>query len=712
MGWRKTIASARSSALSYPLVVRRWVRFFGGATLVWLSWTSIAEAASRTSSTPALDREAAAFEQRVEEELRAINPDAVPALQEAEAAREAERYSLAIEGYDRVLELAPGFHHALRRNCASKSRIGEHDAAIALCEEALAAAKTPDNQVVLASVLLEQESVSDSDGLRAIALVSEAARAEPDSPQTQVIAATVALHQRDLTLLKQATTRLLGTAPDDAPTHMFHALSLAANGKMKKAEAALERARSLGLEEPIYQELKAAFASARPLWQHVLIAGAKVGGVWLAIAGLLIVLGIALSRATLAAALRLPKDASATGTGGAGLRRAYAALLWLCCLFYYLSIPLVVLLVLGLGGGIILGFLMLGYIPIKLVAIIAIVTLVTIGVVLKNVFVRVQEHDPGHELEPGEHPRLRALLDEIAGVIGTRSVDRVFLTPDADVAVLERGGLIQQIRGKTERCLVLGVAVLEGMKIGPLSSVLAHEYGHFSNRDTAGGSFALAVRRSLVSTATGIAESGYANWMNPAWVFLNVFHRVFLRVSQGASRLQEIMADRWATRAYGPELFEAGLRHVIERNVVFDVHANTVLKEVIENERPLRNLYTYTPAETPELDVPELVKLTMEAEPSPFDSHPRPVDRIAWVQPIQGPSAPPENATDPAWSLFEDRAAVERLLTAHVRMNVANSLGYRILEDAPEEQEEQEEQEKQEKSETSEASSDDETATA
>src|SRR5262249_11172001 len=157
-----------------------------------------------------------------------------------------------------------------------------------------------------------------------------------------------------------------------------------------------------------------------------------------------------------------------------------------------------------------------------------------------------------------------------------------FVTPGTQLAVFERGGLAKQLRGKSERCLILGVGVLEGMRVDELKSVLAHEYGHFRNEDTARGGFALAVRRSLVLTAVRLAAAGAARWYNPAWLFVNGFHRVFLRVSQGASRLQEILADRWAVNAYGSQAFARGLRHVIERTVRFDAHANAALREVIE----------------------------------------------------------------------------------------------------------------------------------
>ena len=83
-------------------------------------------------------------------------------------------------------------------------------------------------------------------------------------------------------------------------------------------------------------------------------------------------------------------------------------------------------------------------------------------------------------------------------------------------------------------------AQLDGMQVGWLRSILAHEYGHFRNQDTAGGTFALAARRSMMSLVIRLAESGTAGWFNPAWWFARAYLAVFLRVSLGASRLQEI----------------------------------------------------------------------------------------------------------------------------------------------------------------------------
>src|SRR4029079_11659575 len=176
----------------------------------------------------------------------------------------------------------------------------------------------------------------------------------------------------------------------------------------------------------------------------------------------------------------------------------------------------------------------------------------------------------------------------------------VYLTPGTDLAVFERGGMLRQLRGNTERCLILGVGVLDGLELAPFKAILAHEYGHFSNQDTAGGGFALAVRRSLFTMAHHLAAGGAATWYNPAWWFVNGFHRVFLRISQGASRLQEVLADRWAAFTYGAAAFERGLRHVIERSVYFDAHADAALGKAIQTKIPLANLYQVEPARLPD----------------------------------------------------------------------------------------------------------------
>jgi Zn-dependent protease with chaperone function len=336
------------------------------------------------------------------------------------------------------------------------------------------------------------------------------------------------------------------------------------------------------------------------------------------------------------------------------LRRIYAGVLVFCCGLYYVSLPLVLLAVVGLGGGVIYAMLAVGRISIKLVLLAVIMVFVTVGAVIKSLFARGSDDEPGLKLDLAREPKVRQALDEVAARIGTRPVDTVYVTPDTSIAVFERK--------HGERCLLLGAAVMEGMPLTAFKAILAHEYGHFSNRDTAGGGFALRVRRSLLTFILHLAQSGQATWWNPAWWFAKGFYLLFLRISQGASRLQEILADRHAALAYGGEAFALGLRHVIERDVHFDDHAQVEVKRAIQSNTAIANLFR---AGQPSNDATSKIDELLNREPSPYDSHPAPRDRIRWVQGI----APAESAAaespagETVWDLFANRPWIEREMT-------------------------------------------------
>ncbi len=398
-----------------------------------------------------------------------------------------------------------------------------------------------------------------------------------------------------------------------------------------------------------------------------------IAAVWTGSLVTLLVVGGLLSWATLRAARRVPPQPSGQAQGfDAFLRRVYRVVLWLSCAFYWISIPLVALTVLAAAGGVIYLLFAIGHIPIKLVLIVVILAGVTLKSIVKSLFVRSADEDPGLRLDLAGQPRLRAVLGEVAAKIGTRPVDNVYLTPGTDLAVLERGGMLRQLGNQTERCLILGVGVLDGLDQGSFKAILAHEYGHFSNQDTAGGGFALAVRRSIVIMARHLAEGGAATWYNPAWWFVNGFHRVFLRISQGASRLQEVLADRWAAFTYGAAAFERGLRHVIERSVLFDAHANAALSSAIAARTQLTNLYQFSPAELPQqADLSQEIAAAMSRPPTPYDSHPAPLDRFAWAHAVAGPGDTGADKDAEVWNLFEDRQDLELRLTRAVCDNLA-----------------------------------------
>jgi hypothetical protein len=101
------------------------------------------------------------------------------------------------------------------------------------------------------------------------------------------------------------------------------------------------------------------------------------------------VVGSLLSRSTLAAIERFDgRDSDELRARTGSLRRAYAGMIGFAAVYYFISIPILVAVVLLGAGGIIYGFLLLGRIPIKLVLIVGFVALVSVWSMVKSLVIR------------------------------------------------------------------------------------------------------------------------------------------------------------------------------------------------------------------------------------------------------------------------------------------------------------------------------------
>jgi len=621
-----------------------------------------------------------ALEKRIQAEIDAKDAEGARLFAQATAARDREDAATYGDLLEKVHSRDPWFLHATRRLCGVESSRDHHERAIALCREAYAKDPSPLNATGLAGALLAADGTGGAHLNEALDRAQEAVRAEPNDYYAQLMLCQVALRLKVMGAFSESVGALRRIAPHDAAALFFMSLDDAQQGRLDVAREELEEAHRQGLPDEQYDKLSGLLDDARSPVERYGKPAFFAFVAWLATFALLLALGAILSRATMRASGEVPTERTGHARGGAALlRRTYRFVLWVTCAYYYASLPLLAVGVVVLGAGFVYACLAMGQIPIKLVLIVGIIVLSSLWAILKSVLVRGKDEDPGEKLAMADQARLRAVLDEVAARIGTRPVDSVYVTPGTEVAVLERGGLLRQLRGKSERCLVLGAAVLDGMRVRELKAILAHEYGHFHNEDTAGGGFALAVRRSLMTMAVHLVRGGAASNLNPAWWFVKGFHSAFLRISQGASRLQEVLADRWAAFAYGSEAFARGLRHVVARSVRFDSHVDASLGEVVAAKQPLANLYAFVPQKAADPSaIDAAVDEAMTRASSPFDSHPRPADRIAWVTRIAAP-APPESSEDneDAWALLADRTVIEERMTDEVRTRLAKR-GIRI----------------------------------
>lgn len=620
----------------------------------------------------AVERARRVFEDGLAEDLAKRPPDIAASWNEANAAREAGNLEDAAALYVQILARAPDWSHAARRACSVRQAQRRREEALDLCRKAVAIDRSPENLTALASALLATEQPAATPVVNeALDLTREALRADPQKYSALQVQCGAAADQQMPDVLRDCASRMVALAPGRPQSRYFQAISAAVDGNLRAARAQLALAHAAGLPQAEYERLDALMASHQSWISRFGPTVLLVLAVWFSAFGVLVVSGFLLSHMALRQAAALPPEANAPASGSF-LRRLYAAVLWASCLFYLASIPLVALSVLASAALVIYGFLLVGRIPVQLVAIILVASLVSVWSLFTSFFHRRKEVDPGLRLNPEIEPKLQRVLHEVAARVGTRPVDSVFLTPGTELAVFERGRMMKTLsRRGGERCLLLGVGLLSGFEMGPFRAVLAHEYGHFSNRDTAGGGFALAIRRSIFEAAEGLAQGGAATWYNPAWLFLNAFYRVFLRISHGASRLQEVLADRFAAFGYGADAFEKGLRHAVERAVVFDAHVQATLADA-QAGAPVANFYTHTPAKTVDpAEVSTAVNGAWNRPMSPYDSHPPPMERIALVRKLLASPGRASDDGDEAWSLFQNRAAVEAQLTEHVRSVLA-----------------------------------------
>ncbi len=625
------------------------------------------------------------LEKRFRAEVAVASAEAAAAYDEGNAARDAGRMDEAVAAYRKAVELAPRVDHPHRRLCWALAFTARFDDAVRACEDALKLAPTsPYDKSALASVLIMRNAANDLG--RASDLAREAAEAAPDDIAINQAWCSIALQINNPLALATCSERLLVLDPNSIAANVYGAVVAMGVGDIDEARRLLLRAKEVGLPPEIFEGMSAELdrlakdSELLPFSSdEALAVGSVTLGVWLLVFMFLMMVGGALSRRT----LRTVDDAATEGTGSArekGLRRRYRIVLALAGVFFYASMPLMAVGIVAFALGVLLVFDEMGGIPIYLLWLLGATVIATLIAIARAMFVRAETESLGTPIDLAAHGKLRTLIEEAAAAVGTRPADRAYFAPGTEICVTERTSLWGALRGKrNERSLVLGVAQFDGMTQLQLRSILAHEHGHFRNEDTAGGGFALAVRRALASLDERLADAGLGGFFNPVWWFVLMFNSMYVGISQGASRLQEVLADRWAVHAYGSAAFIDAYRHVVARTVEADDHFDKTIQEVIENKWPLPNLYDHDPdTKKSDEELAADIENAMNREPTVHDSHPSPRQRIEWAErlAVARTAQPDDDAR--VWDMFDDPDAIERAMTEIVRGRIQDKTGVLI----------------------------------
>jgi Zn-dependent protease with chaperone function len=622
-------------------------------------------AVAATSATAQEYQRDARKEALILKELAAISPTSVETFKRATEAGDKGDAMAAIRGYGEVMLEVPDWDVVNRRLGFYLVQTGQVKEGMALLRKAVEVRRSPENLIDLAQMLAYPGPnivTSQKDKEQALVLAKEAnaRKTELDDPSYPALVAQLALDLNNVPDFRTATQELVNRHQDLMVTHYFNAILAANDTEWSTAKREIERAQQMGLpaDEVEYFLVETGISAREKAWRYAYIAGYVVLA-WALGLVLLFVLGGILSRSTLKG-LESTDPETLVSPEHDKLRAVYRKVINIAGLYYYISVPVVILLILGLSGALIYGMVSGGSVPIKLVLVLAIAAIVTTYQMIKSLFTRPKQEDPGRVLLEGEAPGLWALSQEVASTVGTRPVDEIRVTPGTEVAVYERGGFRERMQDRAERVLLIGVGVLNGFEQNAFRAVLAHEYGHFIHRDTAGGDMAMRVQSDMMKFARGMILSGQNTVWNLGFQFLRLYHRIFTRISRGAGRLQEALADRRASYHFGASAFEEGLSHVVRRQIEFEKLVTKEINSAVESSRPLVNLYELSGGKGKEQDgaVEEEFQKAINRKTSDTDTHPSPVERFRLARRVVSKEV--SATTGLVWDLFANRETITR----------------------------------------------------
>jgi Zn-dependent protease with chaperone function len=346
-----------------------------------------------------------------------------------------------------------------------------------------------------------------------------------------------------------------------------------------------------------------------------------------------------------------------------GLLRTFGFLLitLLPFLFYLFALALLIAASISFYGLILVSSI--SRVPLALVLGIAVVAIGTAVAVLLGIFRLFwpsKQQTNGLVLSSREHGKLWALTRKVASEIGSKPIDKIQITPYPGIGVYLEGSVVTSIIGRGTRVLEIGLPSVHDLSVDEFQAILAHEYGHFGNRDTSWSSYTSSMGNSLVTTLRSMPGPsserqaggliGLMMSLNPSYWIFRWYVSLYFRITSGFSRVGEVMSDMVAMRMYGGSAFRNGLLKVATNDVIFQqVIQSQWVPEMLQEGKTISSLssameYAFSQFELDELeDLQDRLLLQHEAHSS-YDSHPALKIRIDYAKgfaDIQGEDSSP-----------------------------------------------------------------------
>lgn len=184
------------------------------------------------------------------------------------------------------------------------------------------------------------------------------------------------------------------------------------------------------------------------------------------------------------------------------------------------------------------------------------------------------------EITEEEQPRLFAFVRQLARDVGTPFPKKIYLSPDVNAAVFYDSSFWSMFL-PIKKNLQIGMGLVNAINVSELKAVIAHEFGHFSQRSMKLGSFVYNVNKVIHNML--YENTGYVNTLN-AFARVSGVFTFFAHITigivkgiqsilrgmyglvnkgyMGLSREMEFHADAVAASVSGSESLVSALRRV------------------------------------------------------------------------------------------------------------------------------------------------------
>lgn len=315
------------------------------------------------------------------------------------------------------------------------------------------------------------------------------------------------------------------------------------------------------------------------------------------------------------------------------------------------------------------------------------------------------------EITAAEHPALFETVYALAAAAGTSRPRKIFLSPDVNACVFYNSSFWSMFL-PIRKNLKIGLGLVNSLNVSELKAVIAHEFGHFSQRSMKVGSWVYGVNKiihNLLFNNKGYAESldSLANTHAIISFFvqmtievvkgiqslLRLMYRMVNKSYLALSRQMEFHADLVAASICGSNNIVGALR----RLELADAGYNTALdlcNEAWNDKKKVTNFYAGHHVAVLELaslnNIPTSDGLPLLREDNSavisrrinvkdqWASHPTLSERKTYLEPF-GLTAPVEEAS--AWTLISDAEVWKEKLTAHLYRNISQGESATMLND-------------------------------